>query len=57
MSFPTNLGVLGTLVLLLIQPLDDGRGQTQDGHQFILLKGLLHLTLHTERNSRCHFQL
>jgi len=32
-SFSTNLGVLFTLVILLIQPWGDGSGQIQDGRQ------------------------
>jgi len=43
MLFPTNLGVLATLVLLLIWPRNDARGQIQDGRQSILSKGLLYL--------------
>jgi len=57
MSFPTNLGVLVTSVLLLIMPRDDERSQIQDGCQSILSKGQLYLIFRIERLTRYYFPL
>jgi len=42
-------------VILLIQPWGDGRGQIQGGHQFILLKGLLHFFLQDKVSIHANF--